>query len=211
LRSKGPSQVDPKFSYIILDIDFFKNINEIHGHDAGDYAIQAIGGLLGKIPDVFAARLGGEEFVLLARNYPDYPSHLAGANMRAQASQLVTGGTIADQIRRRIESNQFVYQKGPQKIPLKITASFGVSGYDFGGYDYFDHEFGEKVHKTADSESDVYRRADKALNYAKLHGRNQVKTYAFAKDIGATSSKKHGLWDRIKQGVDVARGRREVR
>lgn len=48
----------------LLDCDHFKRINDQYGHDVGDSVLRAVAkGLQGR--DVFAARLGGEEFVLL--------------------------------------------------------------------------------------------------------------------------------------------------
>jgi diguanylate cyclase len=52
---------------LMFDIDYFKKINDTHGHDAGDRALQALGALLlahRREGDV-AARVGGEEFCLL--------------------------------------------------------------------------------------------------------------------------------------------------
>ena len=54
-------------SCLILDIDHFKRFNDLHGHDAGDAVLRAVGGLLKDMvrdPEL-AFRLGGEEFLLL--------------------------------------------------------------------------------------------------------------------------------------------------
>lgn len=53
----------------IMDLDFFKNINDQYGHKAGDQALMAVAGLLARhcrAGDVIA-RWGGEEFILLMR------------------------------------------------------------------------------------------------------------------------------------------------
>ena len=54
---------------LMLDLDHFKTINDTHGHQAGDDALAELGRIIrsrqGK--DYIAARLGGEEFVVLAR------------------------------------------------------------------------------------------------------------------------------------------------
>jgi diguanylate cyclase (GGDEF)-like protein len=53
---------------IMLDVDFFKNYNDYYGHQKGDEVLKAIGGVLKQIikeEKVFAARVGGEEFIVL--------------------------------------------------------------------------------------------------------------------------------------------------
>ena len=52
---------------LMFDIDYFKKINDTHGHDAGDRALQALGSLLlvSRRDNDVAARVGGEEFCLL--------------------------------------------------------------------------------------------------------------------------------------------------
>ncbi len=56
-------------SVAFCDIDHFKNINDTHGHDAGDRVLKFVGGLLAKISGdkCHVARHGGEEFVMLFR------------------------------------------------------------------------------------------------------------------------------------------------
>ncbi|AGX86839.1 GGDEF domain-containing protein [Candidatus Symbiobacter mobilis] len=61
------SRLGQPVSLLMIDIDFFKSINDRYGHDAGDRALQAMGALLRenrRAHDV-AARIGGEEFCLL--------------------------------------------------------------------------------------------------------------------------------------------------
>jgi diguanylate cyclase len=56
-------------SLAFCDIDHFKNINDAHGHDAGDRVLKFVAGLLAKISGdkCHVARHGGEEFVMLFR------------------------------------------------------------------------------------------------------------------------------------------------
>ncbi|MGL3821632.1 diguanylate cyclase [Sphingopyxis sp. R3-92] len=59
-------------SVAFCDIDEFKKINDLHGHEAGDRVIKLIADTLAKISDdhCHVARHGGEEFVMLFRGLP---------------------------------------------------------------------------------------------------------------------------------------------
>ncbi len=52
---------------VMLDIDYFKHINDHHGHDGGDAVLQRLGGIMrARVgADGCAARIGGEEFAVL--------------------------------------------------------------------------------------------------------------------------------------------------
>jgi diguanylate cyclase (GGDEF)-like protein len=54
-------------SLVMLDLDFFKEVNDQHGHEVGDKTLQHVSTLLrtGLRKTDLAARLGGEEFCLL--------------------------------------------------------------------------------------------------------------------------------------------------
>jgi diguanylate cyclase (GGDEF)-like protein len=64
------------FSLTLLDIDLFKNINDSLGHNIGDEALSAVGGVLaqGEADRRFAARLGGDEFAVIDGRDPDQKS-----------------------------------------------------------------------------------------------------------------------------------------
>ena len=92
-------------SAVLLDLDHFKQINDMHGHDRGDKVLASIGQLVAtslRASD-FAARYGGEEFLLLL---PDTD--------RGGALE------VAEKLRRMIERAE-VREVGT------ITASFGVA------------------------------------------------------------------------------------
>jgi diguanylate cyclase (GGDEF)-like protein len=64
-------RVQTPIAFAIIDADFFKNINDQYGHLAGDECLKQISKLLTKCfsrPTDLAARLGGEEFVLMLPN-----------------------------------------------------------------------------------------------------------------------------------------------
>jgi diguanylate cyclase (GGDEF)-like protein len=55
---------------LLIDIDNFKQVNDLHGHAAGDKLLEALSTLLRDVlpADALAARLGGDEFVILLRD-----------------------------------------------------------------------------------------------------------------------------------------------
>lgn len=65
MRRKTP------ITMMILDIDFFKKINDTYGHNKGDKCLQAIGNILKEAVQRrgdFVARVGGEEFAIMLAN-----------------------------------------------------------------------------------------------------------------------------------------------
>lgn len=97
-------------SFLMIDIDDFKNYNDVNGHQAGDQALQITAHVLKaelRLEDV-ACRYGGEEFCILL---PQTPINEASA--------------IAERIRRKIAEAQYPYGKNQ---PLgQVTISIGIS------------------------------------------------------------------------------------
>ena len=98
---------------IMLDVDFFKQVNDRHGHDIGNRALVHLAGLLGRtlrrldIP----CRYGGEEFAVIL---PD--------------SDLAAALQVAERVRR-------VIAETPLQVagtPLSLTASLGVATCSIG-------------------------------------------------------------------------------
>jgi diguanylate cyclase (GGDEF)-like protein len=62
-----PTQQEKKIAFLIIDLDFFKLINDTYGHDRGDFVLKSVGIILkelfGDFPGV-VARLGGDEFAV---------------------------------------------------------------------------------------------------------------------------------------------------
>jgi len=92
-----------KLSAILLDIDNFKNINDSHGHDAGDEAIRACAEAA-RVDGAIAGRLGGDEFALLVER------------------PLPESIEIAEDLRRRLASRPVETRKGL----ITLTWSIGV-------------------------------------------------------------------------------------
>lgn len=104
------SRYENDFVFMIFDIDDFKAINDIYGHQAGDKVLQEIARTtLNTVRNTdLVARYGGEEFVVVL---PE--------------TALETGGEIAQRLRRNIAELKTSW-KGHQ---LSVTASIGVSCY----------------------------------------------------------------------------------
>ncbi|RHB50180.1 diguanylate cyclase [Exiguobacterium sp. AM39-5BH] len=94
-------------SVAMLDIDFFKKINDTHGHQVGDSVLQEFGRRIRQVlrTDDFAARYGGEEFILLLNHCDVEPAV-----------------EIAERIRQQIENKPF-HVDG---IDIPVTASIGI-------------------------------------------------------------------------------------
>ncbi|WP_046166307.1 diguanylate cyclase [Chromobacterium vaccinii] len=94
---------------ILFDIDHFKQVNDLHGHDSGDAVLVHVAAIIERIcrEDDLAGRYGGEEFVVLA-------SH----------SNASSGETLAERLRAGIAESPCSLPSGQQ---LAVTASFGVA------------------------------------------------------------------------------------
>jgi two-component system cell cycle response regulator len=101
---------------MILDIDFFKSINDGHGHDAGDDVLREFAIRIRKsIRNIdLACRYGGEEFVIVM---PE--TDMAVASM------------VAERIRRRIATEPFPIQQGSKS--LEVTISIGLAALNGAG------------------------------------------------------------------------------
>jgi diguanylate cyclase (GGDEF)-like protein len=97
------------FALVVLDVDGFKGINDVHGHMAGDAALARVAELLGDLLRAADAafRIGGDEFALIL---PELDQGTADAAVRRIAAHL----------------EQVCAAEGPP-----VTASFGVAV--FGG------------------------------------------------------------------------------
>ena len=63
---------DGTLTVMMIDIDFFKKVNDLYGHDVGDDVIRNVAALLTEhFPDDIVARIGGEEFAVMSKS-PEY-------------------------------------------------------------------------------------------------------------------------------------------
>lgn len=100
--------IEGPVSLVVFDLDHFKAINDLHGHQAGDEVLRTFGEILmlsGR-PKGLTARLGGEEFALLMPGVP-----------------LVKAAILADSVRSRLTKRHFAGNGGS----FGCTVSAGVS------------------------------------------------------------------------------------
>ena len=92
---------------LMVDIDYFKKVNDTYGHQAGDQVLQAVAQVLAKCvrPMDTVARYGGEEFAVVLPNCHTF-----------------FGGTVAERIRQTIQNMPVALASGQV---LNITVSIG--------------------------------------------------------------------------------------
>jgi two-component system cell cycle response regulator len=101
---------------MMLDIDFFKSINDNYGHDAGDDVLREFAVRIRKsIRGIdLACRYGGEEFVIVM---PETDLHVAGM--------------VAERLRRSIAGEPFAVNKATKQI--EVTISIGLATLELKG------------------------------------------------------------------------------
>jgi len=78
-----------RYSHLaIIDVDFFKRVNDRYGHEIGDTVLRVIGSTLNETPH-FAARIGGEEFTLLMHKDSRGKRNNYPANTLAEICQML--------------------------------------------------------------------------------------------------------------------------
>jgi diguanylate cyclase (GGDEF)-like protein len=135
------------FCVLMMDIDYFKLVNDTHGHLTGSKTLEEIGACISNCVrnGDAAARFGGEEF--------------AAFLLDAEIAQALIAG---ERIRAEIEKQDFsVIRQGKSAETHKVTISIGVSSFPDDSLDPIE----------------LVEMADSALYRAKREGRNRVCAY----------------------------------
>jgi len=140
---------------LFLDLDFFKRVNDSHGHLAGSQVLREVGRELSgavTVPGAMVARYGGDEFVLAI------PGHGIEAAAR-----------LAESLRQRIGARTFIDVPGdihPEPLHLRgLTCSVGIATL---------HQHVREELPLKDAKSALLRHADTAMYMAKETGRDRV-------------------------------------
>lgn len=133
---------------MLLDLDRFKQVNDIHGHPAGDAVLSEVASRLASaLPeDALLARIGGEEFLAVL---PDCPPRAARR--------------VAEDLRRAVMVAPVRLPAGCPTDELAITISVGVAIGHAGA-----------THQSAPDPEALLASADRALLSAKSSGRNRI-------------------------------------
>lgn len=134
-------------SCLYLDVDHFKQVNDVYGHDVGDHVLKKVAEIMIEAVrqgDV-VARYGGEEFVIVLPG-------ISGSDAME----------TAERIRQAVEQTSIEIV---DKQRLDITISIGLASY-----------VAEKnsIGDSAEIFEEIIARADRALMNAKKQGRNRV-------------------------------------
>jgi diguanylate cyclase (GGDEF)-like protein len=149
------SKLGRRYTVAMIDIDFFKKLNDHYGHDVGDQVLRMIASKLENATDRGKAyRYGGEEFVVIfpGKSMDEVIPHLEG-------------------LRKAVKSSDFIVREGERRLKkpkttkrsrdkTTVTISIGVAERD----------------ERNSTPQQVVKAADKALYRAKKKGRNRVKT-----------------------------------
>lgn len=106
-------QRNRELSLLVVDIDFFKKVNDTYGHDAGDDVLREFSKRVRKnVRGIdLACRYGGEEFVIVM---PDTDAEVAGI--------------VAERLRQRVAGEAFPIAGGTRL--LNVTISIGLASLD---------------------------------------------------------------------------------
>jgi len=131
-------------STILLDIDFFKVVNDIYGYSWGDVLLKQVTEIIkrrARKEDILT-RYGDEEFILVLPNTNEENAYI-----------------FAERIRKDIEEMDFIPEGEEEKHP--VTISGGIASYPFLS----------PIDETADT---IIRYSEHALYAAKKRGKNQI-------------------------------------
>lgn len=105
------AEPNPRFCLLLFDIDHFKQINDVYGHNAGDHALIKFSKIIQtqvRDSDLFA-RWGGEEFIMML-------PHISASTAKQKA----------DEIRQQVSEMTIKYGNNQ----FSMTVSIGVAEYD---------------------------------------------------------------------------------
>jgi diguanylate cyclase (GGDEF)-like protein len=117
VQLRRAEQTERPMAIALIDVDFFKQINDTHGHDAGDQVIRQVSELLRlavRSTDL-VGRLGGDEFAILVQLQGD-----AATQMLERTRELIHGTPITTEDGQSMNVN----------LSVGVASTAGQAGYD---------------------------------------------------------------------------------
>lgn len=194
---------------IMLDIDFFKKINDNYGHSIGDLVLSTVADCLKNAlrnTDLLC-RYGGEEFCIILRK-----------------SDIGSAQGLAERIRESIESLSFAHN--PAAKDLTVTCSFGVSDITFEAADVEQliDQADQSLYVSKDSGRNRVTRFDQVKNSSpeapatpaspeEIHNEESIpqtdKVLATTENLIASLADRHGFIDNVGSALEEAKANGE--
>ena len=113
ISRRVPRRNSLDLAFFLLDVDYFKSVNDMHGHTAGDQLLIQLSGLLTRVcrETDCLVRWGGEEFLIVSRFSDHHEAPL-----------------MAERIREAVAQHEFTLSEG---LVLRKTCSIGFASYPF--------------------------------------------------------------------------------
>lgn len=149
-----------EYSIAMVDIDFFKKVNDKYGHDTGDQVLRYVASFLRKNRGGKAYRYGGEEFAIISENmdYEEFCSIMEELKDAISNRPFVIRSRMRPKEKPENVDDIRSVAKNRRKKYIVVTVSIGVA----------------RVGKRYLLPQEVIEGADKALYKAKRDGRNRV-------------------------------------
>jgi diguanylate cyclase (GGDEF)-like protein len=161
-------------SFLLMDIDYFKQVNDSLGHAAGDLVLRQMGSVLSSAvrETDTTIRWGGEEFLVIARGSKECDS-----------------AALAERIRNKIASTSFAVS---DEKNIRLTCSLGFASWPFFGFE-----------PDAVGWQEILALADRCLYLAKNSGRNAWIGIAARPDYKGNADPVllNDLWEAEAEGI----------
>lgn len=144
------------YTIAMLDIDFFKKVNDKYGHDVGDQVLRFVSGIAKKVTGGGKPyRYGGEEFTLV---FPGKKKNEVIPHLEALRKNIAERPFVIRAKNRPEQKPEQIQKRRDDTLKISVTVSIGVA---------------DNAKKSV-TPQDVIKEADQALYKAKKTGRNRV-------------------------------------
>jgi diguanylate cyclase (GGDEF)-like protein len=145
------------FSLAFIDIDHFKEFNDVYGHQAGDSVLAFLGAVMKRVARAGhdePYRYGGEEFCMIYSDTDKNQAKIAAERLR---------NAVKGSSKQKMEGINLMFKKVEEgRMKNEITISIGIATYP--------EDIGEDTHE----KESMIKKADDALYYSKNTGRDKV-------------------------------------